>query len=147
MQTTPPTEPGEGYRLLSVGEIIQADDESYSDGSGPWVVFWDLGSIGGLFIGQAVTSAHYPIRRKVEATLQELWTNEDAEFFKQFLPPTGTEARVCQLIAERQRLGLNKYGVSVQDNPLSLLEWMKHLQAELADALVYVTRAIEEKEK
>lgn len=63
------------------------------------------------------------------------------------MKPTGTEARVCELIAERQKLGLNKYGVSVEANPLDLLEWLKHQQAELADALVYCTRAIEELEK
>lgn len=58
--------------------------------------------------------------------------------------PTGTEARVCELIAKRQAFGLNKYGTSVRDNPLSLRQWLVHKQEELADALVYCTRAIEE---
>ena len=58
--------------------------------------------------------------------------------------PTGTEARVCDLIAARQRMGINKYGTTVSANPLSLRQWLVHQQEELADALVYATRAIEE---
>lgn len=58
--------------------------------------------------------------------------------------PTGTERRVCDLIAQRQRLGLNKYGTTVAENPLTLRQWLVHQQEELADALVYCTRAIEE---
>lgn len=57
---------------------------------------------------------------------------------------TGTEAAVCRLIARRQALGVNKYGTTVADNPLSLRQWLVHQQEELADALVYCTRAIAE---
>lgn len=63
------------------------------------------------------------------------------------MTPTGTEARVCEFITERQKLGISKYRTTVADNSLSLLEWLRHQQAELADALVYCTRAIEELEK
>ena len=58
--------------------------------------------------------------------------------------PTGTERRVCDLLAQRQSLGLNKYGTTVAENPLTLRQWLVHQQEELADALVYCTRAIEE---
>lgn len=57
---------------------------------------------------------------------------------------TGTEGRVCEFIAARQRMGLAKYGMSVRDNPLTLRQWLVHQQEELADALVYCTRALEE---
>ena len=57
---------------------------------------------------------------------------------------TGTEARVCALIAKRQQLGVAKYGATVAASPLSLRQWLVHQQEELADALVYCTRAIEE---
>ena len=60
------------------------------------------------------------------------------------IKPTGTEAKVCDLIAQRQRLGVNKYGTTVAANPLSLRQWLVHQQEELADALVYCTRAIDE---
>mgnify|MGYP001578582274 CR=1 FL=1 len=64
-----------------------------------------------------------------------------------FVRATGTEARVCELIARRQQFGLGKYGTSVADNPLTLREWLVHQQLELADALVYATRAIEEMDR
>ena len=64
-----------------------------------------------------------------------------------FIRPTGTEARVCELIAQRQQLGVNKYGTTVAQNPLSLRQWLVHQQEELADALVYCTRAIAELDK
>ena len=58
--------------------------------------------------------------------------------------PTGTELRVCELIARRQQMGIAKYGTTVADNPLSLRDWLCHQRDELADALVYCTRAIED---
>lgn len=61
--------------------------------------------------------------------------------------PTGTEARVCALVAQRQAFGINKYGTTVADNPLTLRQWLVHQQEELADALVYCTRAIEQLDK
>jgi hypothetical protein len=61
-----------------------------------------------------------------------------------FVRATGTEAEVCKLIARRQALGVNKYGTTVRDNVLTLRQWLVHQQEELADALVYCTRAIEE---
>ena len=60
---------------------------------------------------------------------------------------TGTEARVCEDIAKRQQLGLQKYGISVADNPLLLKAWLQHQYEELLDAAVYCKRAIEELEK
>lgn len=60
---------------------------------------------------------------------------------------TGTEKIVCEMIAIRQKFGLSKYGISVQNNPLTLRQWLRHQQDELADALVYCTRAIEQLDK
>ena len=53
---------------------------------------------------------------------------------------TGIEARVCQEIARRQRLGLQKYGVTVADNPLALIEWVRHAKEEALDLAVYLTK-------
>ena len=61
-----------------------------------------------------------------------------------FIRATGTEARVCRLIAERQGVGMAKYGTTVEGNPLTLRQWLVHQQEELADALVYCTRALEQ---
>jgi len=63
------------------------------------------------------------------------------------IEPTGTEARVCADIAARQAMGMSKYGVSVQDNDLSLREWLEHQYQELLDAAIYCRRAMEELDK
>lgn len=60
------------------------------------------------------------------------------------MTPTGTEAKVCAMIAQRQSVGIAKYGTTVADNPLALREWLTHQLEELLDAAVYVQRAIDE---
>ena len=57
--------------------------------------------------------------------------------------PTGTEARVCADIAERQQLGIAKYGQTVAENPLGLQQWLQHAYEECMDQAVYLKRAIE----
>lgn len=61
--------------------------------------------------------------------------------------PTGTEAAVCADIAKRQKLGLDKYGVSVRDNPIKLRDWLQHAYEETLDKAIYLKRAIEELDK
>jgi hypothetical protein len=61
--------------------------------------------------------------------------------------PTGTEQRVCTDFAQRQALGIAKYGTTVEANPLSLREWLQHAYEETLDKAVYLRRAIEELEK
>ena len=58
--------------------------------------------------------------------------------------PEGTEAKVCNLIASRQRHGIAKYGMTVANNPLALRAWLKHALEESLDQAVYLMRAIEE---
>jgi hypothetical protein len=60
---------------------------------------------------------------------------------------TGTEARVIEMIASRQRLGIAKYGQMVENNPLPLRQWLQHQLEELLDAAVYCQRAIEQMDK
>lgn len=61
--------------------------------------------------------------------------------------PTGTEARVCELIATRQKFGFAKYGLTVEGNPLPLRQWLCHALEESLDMSVYLARAIEELDK
>lgn len=61
--------------------------------------------------------------------------------------PTGIEAEVCADIARRQQVGIDKYGTTVAENPLSLLDWMRHEYEEQLDAVVYKRRQIAELEK
>ena len=56
--------------------------------------------------------------------------------------PTGIEAMVCQDIADRQALGIQKYKTTLADNPLELKEWLEHQYLELLDAALYCKRAI-----
>lgn len=58
--------------------------------------------------------------------------------------PDGTEARICTEIAARQQMGINKYGATVAENPLSLREWLVHAKQEALDQAIYLQRAIEE---
>lgn len=57
---------------------------------------------------------------------------------------SGIEAIVCSDIANRQRLGIAKYGTTVAQNPLELRQWLEHLYEELLDAAVYVRRSMAE---
>lgn len=60
---------------------------------------------------------------------------------------TGTELRVCQDIAERQAKGIAKYGTTVEDNPLTLRQWLQHAYEETLDKAIYLRRAIEKIDK
>jgi len=64
-----------------------------------------------------------------------------------FARVTGTEARVCELIAKRQQFGVAKYGLTVQGNPLPLRQWLVHGLEEALDMSIYLARAIEELDK
>ena len=74
---------------------------------------------------------------------------EEAERFVRMasMPPdgvTGTEARVCVDISRRQALGIQKYGTTVESNPLPLRDWIRHAYEECLDKAVYLRRAMEE---
>jgi len=56
---------------------------------------------------------------------------------------SGVEARVCADIAKRQEVGLAKYGISVEDNPLLFRAWLQHAYEECLDQAVYLKKAIE----
>lgn len=61
--------------------------------------------------------------------------------------PTGIEADLCAEIAARQIKGIQKYGTTVADNPLTLREWLQHALEEALDQAVYLKRAIAELDK
>ena len=64
-----------------------------------------------------------------------------------FARVTGTEARVCEMIAKRQQLGIAKYGMTVAGNPLILRQWLQHAMEEALDQAIYLARSIEELDK
>jgi hypothetical protein len=57
-------------------------------------------------------------------------------------PASGTEAQVCKDIAARQKKGIQKYKVSVADNPLTQKQWAQHAYEEALDLAIYLKRLI-----
>jgi hypothetical protein len=45
---------------------------------------------------------------------------------------------------ERSSVGVHKYGTTLQDNNLTLDEWLNHLQEELMDATLYIEKLRQE---
>ena len=56
------------------------------------------------------------------------------------------EDEVCEKIQARALVGLEKYGVTMEREDFSLLDWLKYLQEELLDAVVYLRRTINDME-
>ena len=55
-----------------------------------------------------------------------------------------TESLVIKDIAERQLMGVKKYGITVAENPLPLKQWLQHAYEESLDKAIYLKRAIQE---
>lgn len=54
--------------------------------------------------------------------------------------PCEVANQCAELIIERSRVGLKKYGVTVAQSLVPASEWLEHHRQELADALVYATK-------
>jgi hypothetical protein len=54
-----------------------------------------------------------------------------------------TLARVIERMRDRERVGLLKYGTTVDRSDLSRLEWLIHFQEELMDGVLYIQRLID----
>ena len=52
------------------------------------------------------------------------------------------EDNVCKKIKARSDVGKKKYGVTMEEEMLSMREWLVHLQEELMDAAVYVEKLL-----
>jgi hypothetical protein len=48
--------------------------------------------------------------------------------------------KVREKLLQRSRTGQIKYGVGLDRDDMVLLDWMKHLQEELMDAILYIER-------
>lgn len=56
------------------------------------------------------------------------------------------EEEVCFKILKRSEVGKRKYGVTMERQDLSRLEWLKHAQEEAMDLAVYLEKLINEEE-
>jgi len=48
--------------------------------------------------------------------------------------------KVIGLFRSRSKRGIEKYGTTLEDNDLTHLEWLQHLQEELMDATLYIEK-------
>lgn len=55
-----------------------------------------------------------------------------------------TETLVIADIKARQQKGLEKYGTTVAENPLTLRQWLQHAYEETLDKAIYLKRAMQE---
>jgi len=53
------------------------------------------------------------------------------------------EDEVCEKIKARSDVGKKKYGVTMENAPLSRLQWLIHAQEEAMDLAVYLQKLIE----
>ena len=45
---------------------------------------------------------------------------------------------------DRSEMGINKYGTTLENNSLPLMDWLNHLQEELMDATLYIEKLKQE---
>jgi len=57
------------------------------------------------------------------------------------------EEKVINQIKERAKTGLNKYGVTMERQDLTLLDWIQHAQEEAMDLAVYLEKIKEQLNK
>jgi hypothetical protein len=51
--------------------------------------------------------------------------------------------KVVEMIKAQQEKGLKKYGISVDNADLNIVQWIEHAQEELCDLLIYLQKAKE----
>ena len=51
--------------------------------------------------------------------------------------------RVVNKFVSRSDVGYSKYGITLEDDPSKIFEWLNHLQEELMDAVLYLQKAKE----
>jgi len=52
--------------------------------------------------------------------------------------------QVVDKYKQRSKVGIAKYGTTLERNDLSTVEWLNHLQEELMDATLYIERLMSE---
>ncbi len=55
--------------------------------------------------------------------------------------------RVVDKFKQRSDVGYKKYGITLEDDPSKVIDWLNHLQEELMDAVLYLQKAKETYEK
>lgn len=55
-----------------------------------------------------------------------------------------TVKKVVDQFKHRSALGIKKYGTTLAENDLSLIQWLEHAKEEAMDNVLYLQRAIDE---
>lgn len=63
------------------------------------------------------------------------------------LPVDKIVKRVLDKYTERSRVGIEKYGTTLERNDLTPEQWITHLQEELMDATLYIEKLLFELKK
>jgi succinyl-CoA synthetase beta subunit len=75
--------------------------------------------------------------------IEEDYKEDSLEDFKKTIEESQTDPIVDKVLTKfstRSKLGITKYGTTLQDNNASLFEWLNHLQEELMDATLYIEK-------
>jgi len=86
-------------------------------------------------LAQAAKGNGGPFPETLESILLQLADQLDAR-------PTGIEAQVCDDIARRQALGVQKYGTTLEANGAGLLDRLQHAYEEMLDGANYLKWAM-----
>jgi len=123
-----------------IGEFGQLSGQAFTDGKTVDTEYLLSKRDSLIFI------SHYKpgITHRIVDYWQKIEDKKSSQADKTSQPATGTEDRVCDLIAARQRLGVAKYGTTVSANPLTHREWLQHALEEALDLSIYLQRSLEE---
>lgn len=79
-----------------------------------------------------------------------MFKNMTLQEFKEAMGLNNTDPivnAVCDDLQRRSALGIEKYGMTLDGNPLNLREWMEHAYCESLDFCLYLKRAMQEHDK
>ena len=77
--------------------------------------------------------------------MQTIWLYQNlTDKTTYYLTEDDTVNNVINSFVQRSKAGMDKYGVTLKDNPENLVFWVKSLQEELMDATLYVERLLQE---
>lgn len=61
-----------------------------------------------------------------------------------FTPEDIIVTKVAMKYFDRSEMGIKKYGTTLENNSLPLMDWLNHLQEELMDATLYIEKLKQE---
>lgn len=75
------------------------------------------------------------MKDKIYETMEWIETTTEQRPVKDFIVES-----VIDQFKDRSNVGIKKYGVTLDREDLTMLEWLNHLQQELMDATLYIEK-------